>query len=65
MTSDKQLVTQLQAEYLLELRKHEDIKQQFEASSKRMERLVFMLNQENRLRAIRDRKVNPAYQQNS
>lgn len=56
MTSDKQLVTQLQAEYLLELRKHEEIKKQFEVSSKRMERLVFMLNQENRLRAIRDKK---------
>lgn len=52
----KQLVTQLQAEYLIELRKHEKIKKEFETSSRRMERIVFMLKQEDKLRAIRDRK---------
>lgn len=56
MVFDKQLITQLQAEYLVELRKHEKIKKEFEISSKRMERLVFMLKQDEKLRSIRDKK---------
>lgn len=56
MDSDKQLTTQLQAEYLIELRKHEDIKKQFELSSKRMERLTLLLRQADKIRSIRDKK---------
>ena len=56
MDSGKQLTTQLQAEYLVELRKHEEIKKQFELSCRRMERLALLLQQADKIRLIRDKK---------
>lgn len=52
----KQLVTPLQAEYLIELRKYEEAKKNFEVSAKKLERLTFLIKQEDRLRFIRDKK---------
>jgi len=52
----KELVTSLQAEYLVEARKYEKAKREFEMLSKRMERLALLLTQDEKLRNIRDRK---------
>lgn len=54
--SSKQLTTQLQAEYLVELQRFERLKKEFEASQRKMERLVLLLQQDEKIRLIRDRK---------
>jgi len=53
-----QLITSLQAEYVNLLREIEKLRKEYEVKAATLERIGFLLNQEDKLRAIRERKLN-------